>query len=188
MSKKLKILVSILIFIIIVSAWAFFLSRNMTKNIVKPSENQSLNDENASVQELILTESKDGKKYWELYAQSGDYDSIKNQVHLKFVKGNLYKNDKVVMSFDSPSAIYYDKKKEIKLYNGSRAALSNNVLISADELYWKSKDDIMIASGNVKIRKASDLLVIGNKAIYSTQTNKIKMIGQVKSMLLKNKT
>jgi LPS export ABC transporter protein LptC len=185
MSKKLKILISILVVITFISTWAFFVSKKMTKNIVKPPETQSINDENANVQELILTESKDGKKYWELYAKSGDYDSITNQVHLKSVNGNLYKNDRVVLSFAAPSAIYYDKKKEIKLYGGSRAATSNNILITANELYWKSKDDIMIATENVKIRKSSDLLVTGDKAIFSTMTNKIKMIGKVKSMLIK---
>jgi LPS export ABC transporter protein LptC len=157
----------------------------MTKNVKKAVENQPIIDENAAVQELVLTESKNGKKFWELYASSGNYDTASEQVNLKNVKGNFYKNNKVVLSFDSPFATYYDKNKEVKLYGGARVATDKKIYITAKELYWKGKDELIIAKKNVKIRKSSELLVTGNESHYSIKLAKIKMIGRVNTRLLK---
>jgi len=185
MSKKLKISLSILIILIILSSWAFFVSTRMTKNIKKAPDNQPISDENVAVQELILTESKNGKKFWELCATSGNYDSATEQVYLKNVKGNFYKNNKVVLSFDSPDATYYDKSKQVKLYGGARAATDSNILITSKELYWKGKNDEIVAKYDVKIRRSSNILVTGNESIFTPKLSKIKMIGQVKTSLLK---
>jgi len=186
MSKKLVISLSIITAITILSFWAFFVSKNMTKNVVKQDEVQSISDENLNVKEMVLTESKDGKKYWELYAVSGEYDSATNQVHLKNVKGNFYKNDKVVLSFDSPFATYYDRDKDVKLSGGARAATENKILVTAREIYWKGKNDEISAKGNVKIRRETGLLVTGECAVFSTKLSRIKMIGKVTTRLLKS--
>jgi len=185
MTKKLKISLIILISIILLSTWAFFVSTTMTKNVKRVAENQPLIDENAAVQELVLTESKNGTKFWELYASSGDYDTVSEQVHLKNVKGNFYKNNKVVLSFDSPLATYYDKNKEVKLYGGARAATDKKILITAKELYWKGKNDLIVAKNDVKIKRSSEILVTGNQSYFFLKSSKIKMVGRVNTRLLK---
>ncbi|MDD3012480.1 MAG: LPS export ABC transporter periplasmic protein LptC [Candidatus Gastranaerophilales bacterium] len=186
MSKKLKILLSILVAIIVLSTWAFLVSIKLTENVKRVPEEQPISDENAAVQDLVLTESKNGKKFWEIYATSGDYDNLSEQVHLKNVKGNFYKNDKVVLSFDSPVATYFDRKKEVKLSGGARAATDNNILISAKELYWKGNNEEIVAKGNVKIIRSSiNLIVTGNESSFTPKMSQIKMKGLVNTTLFK---
>src|ERR1035437_4843549 len=154
MSKKLIISIIFIGMIAALSVWAFVVSSNITKNLEKASlEPQKIND-NVNAENLVITETKKGEKYWEVCAHSGVYDNKNNVVVLKKVKGNFYKDNNIVLSFDAPVGTYNDKSKEIKLSGAARAITDKDIFISAKKLMFAGKSDQLFADGNVKIKQS----------------------------------
>jgi lipopolysaccharide assembly outer membrane protein LptD (OstA) len=148
----------------------------MTRNVNTNKDSGSDSDK-ARIEELVIIETKDGVKFWEVYADSGYYDGTGQNAILTDIKGNFYRDGNVVLSFDAPIAVYTSKDKEIRLKGGTRAATKNDVLITAKELSWKGSQDEIVAQGDVKIRKSEDLLITSDSSIFNTDFTKIKLKG-----------
>lgn len=176
MSKKTLFSLFVIVAIGMLSIWAYFVSENLTKDVQQISE-KTIDGDKLSVDELILTETKDGEKFWEVYAKKGNYVSSLNVAKLKGVSGNFYKNNKVVMSFEAPAAKYIDKNKQIKLIGGAKAITDSGILITADELCWAGKTDQIVAEKHVKIQKAPKYLLSGDKTVFSSDLKYFKMVG-----------
>ncbi|MFH0703157.1 MAG: LPS export ABC transporter periplasmic protein LptC [bacterium] len=179
MSKRLIISGSIIGALILLSLWAFIASSRMADNIKQVSNrpDNTINEEAVFVNDLIITETRDGQKFWEVYAYSGKYDNEQTQALLTNVKGNFYKNNKVILSFEAPMAIYDSKNKGIKLTGGSKALTNNDIFILAKELTWTGNKGDIIAKGSVKIKKADKFSTSGEKCVFNTDFSKFKVIG-----------
>lgn len=186
MSKKLTISLIIIAVITVLSIWAFNSSMNLTKNVNRFEQEEDLDGaDKAKVEELIITETRNSQKFWEVYASSGQYDHEKNMAKLTEVKGNFYKNNKVVLSFDAPIAFYNDKNKEIKLSGGARALTDDNVFITAKEFNWAGNKDEITAKNNVRISRGQ-FLSTGNLSKFSTDFSRFEMSGNVKTNMFKS--
>lgn len=181
MSKRFITSACVIGVLILLSIWAFFVSSGITEKIKSAPDDLTLSDEEIKVDQLVIVETKEGQKLWEIYADSGHYDNASNQVQLKSVMGNFYKNKKVVMSFKSPVAVYTNRNKEVKLTGGAKAATDSDIHISANELGWSGTKDQLTAKGNVKIRQSDKLLTVGDSSIFSSDFSNCKMAGHVKT-------
>jgi LPS export ABC transporter protein LptC len=184
-----KTLFSILIIIILfsLSSWAYFASKNFLKTSGAYQEKKSSpQDEEVSIKDLVITETKDGEKFWEIYAVSGEYTSTVNEANLKNILGNFYKGGKIVMSVKSPNAFYNSSKKEIILTGGVTAANDKNVLITAQQICWTGSNDKITAKGNVKITKGKELLTTSNESVFDTDFTYLKISGNSSTYVYKN--
>jgi len=181
MSKKTIILIVIIAAITLISGWAFVVSSNITRDIKKKESQNTFEEDQTSVEELVITETREGQKFWEVYAESGQYDSSRSTAKLSNVKGNFYRNKKVVLSFDAPSAIYTAKNKEIRLIGGSRAATDSSILITSNELNWAGNRDKITAIGHVKIKRADQIMITSDRSDFSTDFKKISVSGDSKT-------
>lgn len=75
MSKRKIAYIVILSTIVIGCAWAFISAGIITKNFKKEILKDAGEKQELNIQNLIITETKEDKKYWELYAESGYYDN-----------------------------------------------------------------------------------------------------------------
>lgn len=184
MSKKTITSIILIIMLALLSLWAFNSSSKIMNKFKKANiEKSTVKNEDVNAEELVITETRDGQKYWEIYANSGHYDQAKNKALLNNIKGNFYKNNKVILSFEAPSAIYSQKNKEIVLTGGAKAATNNDIYISAHELKWTGNDQEIFASGNVKIRKAQNILTLSDKSVFTTDLSQLKLIGNSQTKL-----
>lgn len=157
--------------------WAWFVTRDIRKNI-SGALNQK---QKVIVKNLILTETKDGHKYWELYAKTGSYDSGDEVVVLANIIGNFYDKDKkVALSFESPKGTYKDSDKTIVLEGETYIVSKDGASILADKMQWGGKDTDIVASGNVRIRKDKDFLTYSEKAVFNSDLTSFKIIGKSK--------
>jgi LPS export ABC transporter protein LptC len=183
--KKIsKISIIFIGIVILISLWAFYLSYNMTKDI-KLQEKIS-KGEQVNVNELVITETRDGHKYWEVYAKEGEYDSSKNLVILKDTMGNFYQDNEVVMSFKAPRGTYNSLEKEIKLLDNAEILSKDDFFITANQIIWKGTIDEIVAKGNVKVVKSSELVTYSDKSVFNKEFTIFKIIGNTKSEMLKN--
>ncbi|OGI03366.1 MAG: LPS export ABC transporter periplasmic protein LptC [Candidatus Melainabacteria bacterium GWF2_37_15] len=180
MTKKSIFSLLILVILGTLSIWAFLFSKSLMGN-VHISEEESVGDEQVAIKELVITETKNGQKFWEVYAETGHYDNGNNIAVLKNIAGNFYKDDGVVLSVQSPEATFNKDNKEIKLQGGAQAANNKGVYIRADEICWTGSKDEVTAKGNVKIIKEDGLMTVSDESSFDTDFTNLKLSGNVNS-------
>ena len=154
--------------------WAWFVTRDIRKNVAG-----ALNKtQKVEVKNLILTETKNHKKYWELYAKTGSYDSASKVVVLTGIIGNFYdENKNVALSFESPKGTYRDEDKNVILEGETLIVSKDGSSILADKIEWGGKNTDIVATGNVRITRNEDFATISKKAVFNSDLTAFKIIG-----------
>ncbi len=185
MSKRKIAYIVILLAVVIGCSWAFIAAGVITKNFKKEALKSAGEKQEVNVQNLIITETKEDKKYWELYAEKGYYDSKNKVVILYNVIGNFYDKDEVVLSMESSMGTYSEEKKKVVLYDNSYFIYKDGTDVRADRFVWQGNDKDITAQGNVVIRKKGELRTFSNEAVLSEKMTNIKIIGRSRTELYK---
>ena len=185
MSKKKKIYIILFSLLVLVCLFGFIWSFTVTKDIrksQKKGEKKGEQSQVATVKNLILTETKDGAIYWELYAQKGSYNSQTGDVILTNATGNFYdENNKVVLSFESDLGTYDEKTKVIVLRGHTFIVAHDGSAIKADEIVWKGSDEDIIAKGNVIVNRNKDFISTANRARFNSELTFFEITGDTQT-------
>ncbi len=185
LTKKKKAYIYGSIAIIVVLLWAFISAAFITRGLNRDKLHTGKDSQEAFIHGIILTETKDETKYWEIYGETGRYESNKHIAMLNNVVGNIYKGKDVSMSFESSKGVYDSTKKEIRLFEDTFIALSDGTTLKADELVWSGSDKPIIAKGKVEITRGKDFLAQADAIEISPDYSKIKITGHSKSKIYK---
>lgn len=188
LSRKQKAYIGAFAAIVGLLAWAFISAGVITHNFNRSQLQTDQDRQEAMINGIILTETKDEKKYWEIYGETGNYDSKNGVAMLNNVVGNFYdENNEVSMSFESSKGTYNEKKEQIILYEDTFIVLKDLTTLRANKLVWSGKDIPIVAEGNVRITRKSDLLSTAKKVEISPDYNKFKIIGNTVSKVYSDK-
>jgi len=165
--KDRRSILYIIAFSIIIFAclWAFISASVITNSFKNKIANQTYQNKEANIESLLVTETKDGDKLWELFADAGTYTDMNNIVLLEGIIGNFYGDKMVKASFKADRGTYNTDKKEIILYGDVMLVYKDGTNISAERITYKGKNTDITAVGNVRIEKPGEAVLIGNKAI-----------------------
>ena len=75
LSKTTKIFILIGVILVGVLAWAFVYANILTHGLNRDALKGKENTQELSVNDIILTETRDGIRYWEIYGETGHYES-----------------------------------------------------------------------------------------------------------------
>ena len=182
--KRKKILKIISLICILILGWGLVWSYSVTKIVKKNSKNSNLKNQHAIVKNIIVTETQDGKKYWEFYAKSGEYNSENNSIRLNDLIGNFYdKNEQVVVSFKSNKGTYDEKTKKVILDGENLFVGKDGSQLYADELIWQGQDKDILANGNVQFIQDNKIITKSQKAVFNSNLTIFKIIGKTKTQL-----
>ena len=188
LGKKQKAYVGAFAAIVGLLAWAFISAGVITHNFNRSQLQTDQDRQEAVIDGIILTETKDEKKYWEIYGEAGNYDSKNGVAMLDNVIGNFYDDEnQVSMSFESSKGTYNEKKEQIILYDDTFIVLKDLTTLRANKLVWSGKDIPIIAEGNVRITRDKDLLATARKVEISSDYTRFKIIGNAVSKIYDNK-
>ncbi|CDE43591.1 putative uncharacterized protein [Clostridium sp. CAG:768] len=188
LSRKQKAYIGAFAAIVGLLAWAFISAGVITHNFNRSQLQTDQDRQEAMINGIILTETKDEKKYWEIYGETGNYDSKNGVAMLNNVIGNFYdENNEVSMSFESSKGTYNEKKEQIILYEDTFIVLKDLTTLRANKLVWTGKDIPIVAEGNVRITRKSDLLATAKKVEISPDYNTFKIIGNTVSKVYSDK-
>lgn len=188
LSRKQKAYIGAFAAIVGLLAWAFISAGVITHNFNRSQLQTDQDRQEAMINGIILTETKDEKKYWEIYGETGNYDSKNGVAMLNNVIGNFYdENNEVSMSFESSKGTYNEKKEQIILYEDTFIVLKDLTTLRANKLVWTGKDIPIVAEGNVRITRKSDLLATAKKVEISPDYNTFKIIGNTISKVYSDK-
>ena len=188
LSKRRKLYLGALVLFIAIMLWAFISASVITHNF---SRNQIQTDQNrkeATIEGIILTETKEKNKYWEIYGENGTYDSKNGVAVLNNVIGNFYDdNNEVSMSFESSRGTYNEEKKQIILYENTYIVLKDFTTLKANKLEWSGTDKPVIAKGNVQITRNNDFIALSDEVEISPNYDHFKIIGNTVSKIYEDK-
>ena len=188
LSKKQKAYVGAFCAIVALLAWAFISAGVITHNFNRSQLQTDQDRQEASIDGIILTETKNEKKYWEIYGETGNYDSKNGVAMLDNVIGNFYDDkNQVSMSFESSKGTYNEKKEQIILYEDTFIVLKDLTTLRANRLIWSGKDIPTIAEGNVRITRKNELLSTAEKVEISPDYETFKIIGNAVSKVYSDK-
>lgn len=183
MDKRQKTYFVIALSISMVLVWAFISAGVITGNFNRSMVKSTGEKQELQVSSMILTETKDGQKFWEIFGETGKYSSDHKVANLTNIVGNFYKDNAVEMSFESTHGLYNEEKQEIILYDNVFVVLKDDTSLIADKLIYDIKTKTIDIEGNVKINKKNSFKATANKAIIDSEYSHFKIIGTTCSKL-----
>ena len=185
--KKKRVYVGLLIALGAVLAWAFITAGIITHDFNRKQLEAQGDEQEAVVNGIILTETKNDQKYWEIYGETGKWDSKQGIAQLNKVIGNFYKENEVSMSFESSKGTYNSKEGDITLYSDTFIALKDGITLKADKLHWLNSHSPIVAEGHIKIQKGRELLSTADKIIINPDYSSFKIVGHTVSKVYEDK-
>ena len=187
LSKKRKVCIIAGAGFLFVMLWAFFSAAIITGNFNRAIVKESSDRQKVDAIGIIITETKSGQKYFEIYGEDGNYSNDNNVAILNHVVGNFYKNGDVAMSFQSSKGSYDEQQGIITLFEHTYIVLRDDTSLEADRLTWYGSDKDTVAEGNVKIKRGNEMLAIADKCIIGAGYDKFKIIGQTQTKIYGDK-
>ena len=187
MNKKKIIKISSIVIALLLLWWLIW-SWSITRIVKKNNANSDLKNQRAIVKNIIVTETREGKKYWEFYAKSGEYNSNHNSIRLNDLIGNFYdKNEQVVVSFKSNKGTYDEKSKKVILDGDNLFVGKDGSQLYADLLVWQGQDKDILAKGNVQFIQDNKITTKSKEAVFNSDLTVFKIIGNAKTELYADK-
>ena len=183
MDKKKRAYLFVTLGVVLVMLWAFISAGFITSNFNRAQVKGGANDQKVDAFGLIITETKQGQKYFEIYGESGSYSNDHSVATLNNVVGNFYKDGEVAMSFQSSKGSYDEKQGVITLHEHTYIVLKDETSLEADRLTWSGSDKDTVAEGNVKIKKSDEMYALADKCVIGPGYEKFKIIGQTQTKL-----
>ena len=181
MKKKNLFYIILIALVVIACLWAFISASFITEDFKKRLIDDALGKQEVTIQNLLVTETKDDQKSWELYADDGYYDNATQVAILNNIVGNFYKDNQVVASFESSKGTYNQNTKQIILYEKTLIAYKDGSNVSANRMEWHGKDSGVTADGSVRLELPSKVVVVAEKATLSPDFKTLKVFGRTKT-------
>lgn len=187
--KKKKAYFIAILCVIFVMFWAFISAGVITSNFNRAQLKNKENEQKVDAVGIIITETKEGKKYFEIYGETGHYSNDHSVASLNNVIGNFYKDNEVSMSFQSSKGTYNETTGVITLFENTYIVLKDGVSLKTNKLVWSGSDKETVAEGNVIIQKGNEMKSVADKCIISPGYDKFKIEGQTSTKVYgKNKS
>ena len=184
MQKRTKFSIFFIIILLALIVVAFVFASKWTREFQQFLITQGAT-EYAKAKDVVITETKDGIKYWEMYAAIGEYDAKNVQATMTDIVGNYYQDGKVVMSFTAPKGTYNSDTKEIALLEAVRIVGKEGEEVLAQKVSWIMSGKIITAEGNVIISKTNEVIALSDKATLSTDFKNIEIIDNAELRIYK---
>lgn len=182
--KRKRVLKIFTLVLILLIGWGFIWSWFITKAVRKNSKDGKMKNQHAIVKNIIVTETKEEKKYWEFYAKSGEYNSDHNQIQLNDIIGNFYgKDNEVILSFKSSKGTYDELSKKVVLNGDNLFVGKNGSQLYADKLVWQGNDKDILADGDVQYIMQDKLITKAKSATFNSSLTNFKIKGDAVTKL-----
>jgi LPS export ABC transporter protein LptC len=123
-----------------------------------------------------LVEEQDGKRLWELNAETIEVDPNTKKATLKNMKGIFYRDNGGQITITAPQAFIDTQTKEILMVGEVHAVSSDGATFTAREARWFETDRHFLGTGGIKLTR-DDTLITGDQIESDANMEKIKVQG-----------
>ena len=187
MEKKKRSYMIAIFLVVLIMVWAFISAGVITCNFNRAQLKGTENEQKVDAYGIIITETKDGNKYFEIYGETGNYSNDHSVATLYNVIGNFYKENKVAMSFQSSKGAYDEKTGTITLYDNTYIVLEDGTSLNTDKLTWSGSNKETVAEGHVVIKKNKEMIATAHKGIISPGYEKFRIVGNTTTKIYEGK-
>lgn len=126
-----------------------------------------------------VIEHKDGKKIWELSAETVQVDPNTKQIRLNNIKGILYRENGGRIDLTAREGFYNSTSKEIFLEGEVKAVNSDGAVFTAAKARWTVNERHMYGSGGITLTRA-ETVVTGDNIDSDGNMEKVKVQGNAR--------
>ncbi|MEN6412067.1 MAG: LPS export ABC transporter periplasmic protein LptC [Veillonellales bacterium] len=147
-----------------------------------PSAGQEAKGDPASTATFVnslLIEEENGKRIWELTADSIEMEPNTKQATLMNLAGIFYQDNGGTIHITAPWATMDTKTKNIVLTGSVRAVASDGTELNAREARWDGQTRCFYADGDVTVTR-DDTIISGNQLESDVDLEKIKVQGNAR--------
>lgn len=126
-----------------------------------------------------IVEEKDGKRLWELGAETIEMDMNTDKVNVSNIKAVFYQENGGKIDIMAPKAVIDNKTKNIVMTGKVNAVASDGATFTAQEAQWLGQEQRFLGSGDVVLTK-DDTVMTGDKIEINSNMEKIKVYGNAK--------
>ncbi|TCS80477.1 LPS export ABC transporter periplasmic protein LptC [Pectinatus cerevisiiphilus] len=147
----------------------------------KPATQKKAADDTPKQQTMDYTgntivEERDGKKIWEISADSIVMDPQTQKAEMQNITGKYYDENGYTLTLTAAHGIYDDKAKNITMDTGVHVERDDGLTFDSQSLSWDNDSQVFTGEGNVKIVKG-DMQAEGNKIESSNAFSQFKLSG-----------
>ncbi|WP_432718470.1 LPS export ABC transporter periplasmic protein LptC [Pectinatus frisingensis] len=140
-----------IVIIIAVCVWAVVTKPEPQKKAADDTNKEETMDYMSNT----IVEERNGRKIWEITADSIKMNTKTQQAEMENIHGKYYgENDgEQVLTLTAPHGTYSDSTKDIVLDNGVHVQGNQGLVFDAQKLVWDDENQLLTGQGNVKIVK-----------------------------------
>lgn len=172
-NKGFQMIVAAIVIAGAIIAWLMYGGEAPSNN---PTPEKNNTGANAKVKNSTMTREVDGKKVWEFTIEEVEQVKISGEAVLKGVKGKIYRPDGSVLDIMAGGGRVKNEAKDFELNDKVVAVLSSGGKLIAESVRWQQNEDIITATGSVRLLK-DNTLATGDKAITSSAFERLKLEG-----------
>jgi LPS export ABC transporter protein LptC len=152
---------------------------NKTEPLTPPPKTQEAKSEvtsNIIFAGSSIIEQKDGKKLWELTAETVEVDPKTQNARLINIKGTLYRDNGGKVDLIAQEGFVDTKTRDITLQGNVKAISSDGAVFTAPQALWVGKDQRLFGSGGITLTR-DDTVITGDTVETDGDMQKIKVQG-----------
>lgn len=123
-----------------------------------------------------ITEEKDGKRLWELSAETIEIDTNTKNMKFKNSKGIFYQENGGKIEIIAPETVVDSKTKEVVMAGKVQAMASDGTAFTAQTIRWSGQEQRFYGSGDVLLTQ-DDTVMAGDHIESDGNMSKIKVYG-----------
>lgn len=126
-----------------------------------------------------IVEEKNGKKVWELSADSIEADAAGQLIYLKNIKGNFYQEKDGKVELVAQEGVLDTKTHDITVQGAVTATSSDGAVFTAPQVRYAEQSKIFYGTGGITLTRG-DTVITGNEIEADTALEKVKVQGNAK--------
>lgn len=126
-----------------------------------------------------IVEEKNGKKVWEINAETIEADAGGKLVYLKNLKGTFYQEKGGQLELVAPEGVLDTKTHDITLTGGMKATSSDGAVFTAPQGRYAEQSKTFTGTGGITLTRG-ETVITGDKIDADTNMEKVKVQGNAK--------
>ena len=157
----------------------YFFRDEPPKPVTPAAQTEKQTAPNLTFAGTSIVEEKNGKRVWELGAETIEADARGKLVYLRNLKGTFYQDKGGKLELLAKQAVLDTKTGEISLQGEIKATASDGSTFTAPEVKYNNDTKTLIGSGGVTLTRG-DTVITGDKLNADTNMEKVKVQGHAK--------
>ncbi|MEG6585066.1 LPS export ABC transporter periplasmic protein LptC [Dendrosporobacter sp. 1207_IL3150] len=177
MNKKSYALIACIV--LVLAFGVYYLFRDESPKELQQQQVKNEQTVNMTYSGNSIIEEQDGKRLWELSAETIEVDPKSKQAIIKNLRGVFYQDNGGKMEINAAQAVLDTKTRDIIMNGQVKAVSADGATFTAPTARWAGNDRRFYGSGGITMTR-DDTVIIGDRIESDANMQKIKVEGNAR--------